>query len=165
MAFTMSYAMIGALSVALLLIPDWLMLFTVSRARSISKWLEKLKEKYTGAIVKLIEKPIKTILFSCLILIAGIVLSGVVGKDFLPELDEGSIWLQVNLPPGISVEKSREMSDTLRSRTMKYPEVTYIMVQAGKMTMVQIRSPLHILKCPSVLSLMMNGRKEKLKRI
>ena len=27
------------------------------------------------------------------------------------------------------------------------------------------RSPLHILKCPSVLSLMMNGRKEKLKRI
>lgn len=92
----------------------------------------KLKEKYTGAIVKLIEKPIKTILFSCLILIAGIVLSGVVGKDFLPELDEGSIWLQVNLPPGISVEKSREMSDTLRSRTMKYPEVTYIMVQAGR---------------------------------
>ena len=97
-----------------------------------NKWLEKLKEKYTGAIVKLIEKPIKTILFSCLILIAGIVLSGVVGKDFLPELDEGSIWLQVNLPPGISVEKSREMSDTLRSRTMKYPEVTYIMVQAGR---------------------------------
>lgn len=82
--------------------------------------------------MKLIEKPIKTILFSCLILIAGIVLSGVVGKDFLPELDEGSIWLQVNLPPGISVEKSREMSDTLRSRTMKYPEVTYIMVQAGR---------------------------------
>ncbi len=124
-----------------------------------------MKEKYTGAIVKLIEKPIKTILFSCLILIAGIVLSGVVGKDFLPELDEGSIWLQVNLPPGISVEKSREMSDTLRSRTMKYPEVTYIMVQAGEMTTELIRSPLHILKYLSVLSLMMNGRKEKLKRI
>ena len=78
--------------------------------------------------LKLIEKPIKTILFSCLILIAGIVLSGVVGKDFLPELDEGSIWLQVNLPPGISVEKSREMSDTLRSRTMKYPEVTLSLI-------------------------------------
>jgi cobalt-zinc-cadmium resistance protein CzcA len=133
MAFTMSYAMIGALSVALLLIPG-LAYAIYRKPRKVykNKWLEKLKEKYTGAIVKLIEKPIKTILFSCLILIAGIVLSGVVGKDFLPELDEGSIWLQVNLPPGISVEKSREMSDTLRSRTMKYPEVTYIMVQAGR---------------------------------
>lgn len=133
MAFTMSYAMIGALLVALLLIPG-LAYAIYRKPRKVykNKWLEKLKEKYTGAIVKLIEKPIKTILFSCLILIAGIVLSGVVGKDFLPELDEGSIWLQVNLPPGISVEKSREMSDTLRSRTMKYPEVTYIMVQAGR---------------------------------
>lgn len=133
MAFTMSYAMIGALLVALLLIPG-LAYAIYRKPRKVykNKWLEKLKEKYTGAIEKLIQKPVKTILFSCLILIAGIVLSGVVGKDFLPELDEGSIWLQVNLPPGISVEKSREMSDTLRFRTMKYPEVTYIMVQAGR---------------------------------
>lgn len=34
--------------------------------------------------------------------------------------------------PGISVEKSKEMSDTLRARTLKYDEVTYIMVQAGR---------------------------------
>jgi cobalt-zinc-cadmium resistance protein CzcA len=47
-------------------------------------------------------------------------------------LDEGSIWLQVTLPPGISLEKSKEMSDTLRARTMKYEEVTYVMVQAGR---------------------------------
>ena len=68
----------------------------------------KIEEKYTGAIVKLIEKPIKTILFSCLILIAGIVLSGVVGKDFLPELDEGSIWLQVNLSSRHFLLRNRE---------------------------------------------------------
>ncbi len=67
------------------------------------------------------------------VIFAGAVLLSItVGKDFLPELDEGSIWLQVNLPPGISVEKSREMSDTLRHRTMKYPEVTYVAVQAGR---------------------------------
>ena len=55
-----------------------------------------------------------------------------VGKDFLPELDEGSIWLQVTLPPGITIDKSKELSDTLRARTMKYPEVTYVAVQAGR---------------------------------
>ena len=81
MAFTMSYAMIGALSVALLLIPG-LAYAIYRKPRKVykNKWLEKLKEKYTGAIEKLIQKPVKTILFSCLILIAGIVLSGVVGK-------------------------------------------------------------------------------------
>jgi Cu/Ag efflux pump CusA len=45
---------------------------------------------------------------------------------------EGSIWLQVQLPPGISLEKSKEMSDTLRKRIMKYKEVTYVMAQTGR---------------------------------
>ena len=59
-------------------------------------------------------------------------LSYTVGKDFLPELDEGSIWLQVQLPPGISLAKAKEMSDTLRARTLKHSEITYMMVQAGR---------------------------------
>ncbi len=68
---------------------------------------------------------------SIVLLSAGI-LSYTVGKDFLPELDEGSIWLQVQLPPGISLAKAKEMSDTLRARTLKHSEVTYMMVQAGR---------------------------------
>src|SRR5699024_895363 len=66
------------------------------------------------------------------ILLGAGVLSAVVGKDFLPELDEGSIWLQVQLPPGISFEKAKKMSDVFRERTMKYEEITYVMVQAGR---------------------------------
>jgi cobalt-zinc-cadmium resistance protein CzcA len=68
---------------------------------------------------------------SIVLLSAGI-LSYTVGKDFLPELDEGSIWLQVQLPPGISLAKAKEMSDTLRARTLKHSEITYMMVQAGR---------------------------------
>ena len=133
MAFTMSYAMIGALLVALLLIPG-LAYAIYRKPHKIykNKWLDRLKDKYIRTITGFLEAPLKAIIPSGLILTAGIVLSVVVGKDFLPELDEGSIWLQVNLPPGISVEKSRELSDTLRARTMKYSEVTYIMVQAGR---------------------------------
>lgn len=133
MAFTMSYAMIGALMVALLLIPG--IAYAIYRKpRKIykNKWLEKLKDQYGALIAKILDKPRYVIITSGVILAAGITLSVIVGKDFLPTLDEGSIWLQVNLPPGISVEKSREMSDTLRARTMKYPEVTYIAVQAGR---------------------------------
>ena len=133
MAFTMSYAMVGALLVALLLIPG-LAYAIYRKPRKIykNKWLDKLKDEYTCIVTGILETPSKVIMSSSLVLVGGIVLSAVVGKDFLPELDEGSIWLQVNLPPGISVEKSRELSDTLRARTMKYSEVTYMMVQAGR---------------------------------
>ena len=37
-----------------------------------------------------------------------------VGRDFLPYLDEGSIWLQVQLPPGLSLSTSSKMAGELR---------------------------------------------------
>lgn len=133
MAFTMSYAMVGALLVALLLIPGLaFVIYRKPKKLYQNKWLDILKEKYTNTIDFILSKPLSILIPSLLILIAGIGLSVLVGKDFLPTLDEGSIWLQVNLPPGISVERSRELSDTLRARTMKYDEVTYIAVQAGR---------------------------------
>jgi cobalt-zinc-cadmium resistance protein CzcA len=55
-----------------------------------------------------------------------------VGKDFLPTLDEGSLWMQVQLPPGITLEKSKAMADTLRNHVMKYEEVSYVMTQVGR---------------------------------
>jgi len=50
----------------------------------------------------------------------------------LPDLDEGSIWLQVQLPPGVSLEKSAEMATVLRSKIRNYDEVSYVMTQAGR---------------------------------
>ncbi|HCC94449.1 MAG TPA: CusA/CzcA family heavy metal efflux RND transporter, partial [Flavobacteriaceae bacterium] len=131
--FTVGYALLGALSVALLLIPG-LAFVMYKKPRKIyhNKWLEKLTKSYSKVIKKIIAKPKKVILPLLLILASATVLSISVGKDFLPTLDEGSIWLQVELPPGLSVEKSKEMSDVLREHTMKYDEVTYVMVQAGR---------------------------------
>lgn len=133
MAFTVGYALLGALAVALLLIPG-LAYITYRKPRKLyhNKWLEKLTQCYYRRIASIIEAPKKVFLPLAVFLAAAIGLSVTVGKDFLPPLDEGSIWLQVQLPPGITLEKSKQMSDTLRQRTMKYNEVTYIMVQAGR---------------------------------
>ncbi|HAY3553066.1 CusA/CzcA family heavy metal efflux RND transporter [Elizabethkingia meningoseptica] len=133
MAFTVGYALLGALAVALLLIPG-LAYVIYRRPQKIyhNKWLEKISNAYGKRIEKIMQAPKKVILpVSAVLLTAGI-LSYTVGKDFLPELDEGSIWLQVQLPPGISLAKAKEMSDTLRARTLKHSEVTYMMVQAGR---------------------------------
>ncbi len=133
MAFTVGYALLGALAAALLLIPG-LAYITYRKPKKLyhNKWLEKLTKIYHRRIVSIIEAPKKVFLTLAVFLTAAIGLSICVGKDFLPPLDEGSIWLQVQLPPGITLEKSKQMSDTLRHRTMKYNEVTYVMVQAGR---------------------------------
>ncbi|WP_128331488.1 efflux RND transporter permease subunit [Apibacter sp. HY039] len=133
MAFTVGYALFGALMVALLLIPG-LAYFIYKKPQKLyhNKWLEKLTDKYYRSIKNIMRSPKKIFLPLGVILGFTFVLTFYVGKDFLPPLDEGSIWLQVQLPPGISVEKSKELSDTLRARTMKYDEITYVMVQAGR---------------------------------
>ena len=133
MAFTVGYALIGALAAALLLIPGLAYaIYRKPRKLYHNKWLEKLTACYDSRIRKIMKKPRQVFLPLALILTGAVILSITVGKDFLPPLDEGSIWLQVQLPPGISLAKSKEMSDTLRRHTMKFEEVTYMMVQAGR---------------------------------
>ncbi|PXW15202.1 cobalt-zinc-cadmium resistance protein CzcA [Chryseobacterium sp. CBTAP 102] len=133
MAFTVGYALLGALAVALLLIPG-LAYVIYRKPQKIyhNKWLEKLSTAYGKSIEKIMQTPKRVIIPIMIVLVSAGVLSWHVGKDFLPELDEGSIWLQVQLPPGISLAQSKEMSDTLRARTLKHPEITYMMVQAGR---------------------------------
>ena len=133
MAFTVGYALIGALFVALFLIPGLSFIVYKKPQKTFhNRWLIKLTEIYSSHIKRLVEKPKSVFAPLALILIAASVLTITVGKDFLPQLDEGSIWLQVQLPPGLSLEKSKAMSDTLRKRLIRYEEVTYVMVQTGR---------------------------------
>ena len=133
MAYTVGYALIGALIVALLLIPGLAFkAYYKPRKISYNKWLEKLGEVYHKQTVKLIDQR-KTVLSAlAIILVLAGGLSWMVGKDFLPPLDEGSIWVQVQLPPGISIEKSKEMGAELRETIHKFPEVSYVMTQVGR---------------------------------
>lgn len=133
MAFTVGYALLGALAVALLLIPG-LAYVIYHKPQKIyhNRWLEKLAAAYGKRIEKIMQTPKRVVVPIIIVLISSGILSYTVGKDFLPELDEGSIWLQVQLPPGISLAQSKEMSDTLRARTLKHSEITYMMVQAGR---------------------------------
>lgn len=133
MAYTVGYALVGALSVALLLIPG-LAFYAYRKPRKIyhNRWLEKLAALYHLQTARLVEKPKQVIAPLIVILIAAGVLSYTVGKDFLPPLDEGSIWIQVQLPPGISIEKSKEMGAELRKTLKQFDEVSYVMTQVGR---------------------------------
>lgn len=133
MAYTVGYALLGALAVALFLIPG-LAFYAYHKPRKIyhNRWLEKLGEIYHRQIVALLDKPKRVLLPLLVILVAAGVLSYTVGKDFLPSLDEGAIWIQVQLPPGISIEKSKEMGTELRKAVKQFDEVSYVMTQVGR---------------------------------
>jgi cobalt-zinc-cadmium resistance protein CzcA len=133
MAFTLSFALLGALASALILIPG-LAFAVYKKPQKVyrNRWLESLTGIYRRQTAKLISAPRKMIVPITAVLIAVIGLSVCVGKDFLPPLDEGSIWLQVQLPPGMSLEKSSEMATALRNKLKAYDEVTYVMTQTGR---------------------------------
>lgn len=133
MAFTVGYALFGALLVALFLIPG-MAFFIYRKPQKVyhNKWLERLADGYHSHIKIIMQKPQRIFIPLGGVLAAAILLTATVGKDFLPPLDEGSLWLQVSLPPGITLEKSKEMSNELRKITMQFDEVTYMMVQAGR---------------------------------
>ena len=133
MAYTVGYALLGALAVALFLIPG-LAFYAYRKPRMVyrNRWLERLGEVYNRQIIALLDKPKRVLLPLLLILIAAGVLTYTVGKDFLPPLDEGAIWIQVQLPPGISIEKSKEMGAELRKTVKEFDEVSYVMTQVGR---------------------------------
>ena len=132
MAFTVGYALLGALSVALILIPG--LAFTIYRKPQKvyhNKVLTRMNEAYRKQTGSLLGQPRKVFAGIAAVLVAVIVMILTVGKDFLPNLDEGGIWIQVQAPPGVSLEKSTQMANELRNKLKTFDEVTYVMTQVG----------------------------------
>ena len=133
MAFTVGYALAGALLVALVLIPG--MAYAVYRKPQKvfhNKYVENLTVRFRALTEHLLERPHIVRNTIAGILSAVVLLVIFVGKDFLPTLDEGGIWIQVQTPPGLSLERSAKMADSLRYTLKKFPEVTYVMTQVGR---------------------------------
>lgn len=133
MAFTIGYALIGALLCSLVLIPG-LAFAIYKKPQKIRRnsTVERLTEKYKQHTSWIVCHPKKLIAPMAAVLTTVIILCITVGKDFLPQLDEGGIWMQVQAPYGISLQRSAEYADTLRNRLKSFPEVTYVMTQTGR---------------------------------
>ena len=133
MAYTVGYALIGALLVAMLLTPglSFMAFRRPSKIRT-NKWLEKITNGYRRLLSRVVENGRMVIIVLSFTLVGSGVLFALVGKDFLPPLDEGSIWIQVQLPSGISLEKSNQMAIELRKVVKSFDETSYVMTQLGR---------------------------------
>jgi len=133
MAFTVGYALVGALLCALTLIPS--LAYVALRKPSkpfVNKPLVWLTAAYRRVLARLLEVPAIAYGLSVAALAAVVVLGATAGREFLPDIDEGALWLQVPLPSGLSLDKASEMATELRHVLLEYPEVSYVVTQLGR---------------------------------
>ena len=133
MAYTVGYALAGAVLVALLLIPG-LAFFALRRPRRPfhNPALHWLRGSYEKILTTLLASPRRALIPGAGAVLVALVASLTIGREYLPELDEGSLWLQVMLPPGISLEKASGMASELRRATRESPQVRTIVTQLGR---------------------------------
>jgi cobalt-zinc-cadmium resistance protein CzcA len=133
MAYTMGYALFGALLTALALVPGLAyMAFRKPGRVYHNRWLERVTVRYDRLLAACLEEP--RIIYGVVIfaLLAVVGLGATVGRDFLPDLDEGALWLQVQLPTGLALNTASDMASDLRRAILKYPEVSYVVTQTGR---------------------------------
>ena len=133
MAFTVGYALVGALLCALTLIPS--LAYVALRKPSkpfVNKPLVWLTAAYRRVLARLLDLPAVAYGLSVAALAAVVVLGATAGREFLPDIDEGALWLQVQLPSGLSLDKASEMATELRHVLLEYPEVSYVVTQLGR---------------------------------
>jgi len=133
MAYTMAYALFGALLTTLALVPG-LAYYAYRKPAPVyhNRWLEWLTLRYERILAACIEQPRIVYGISLFALLAVVGLGATVGRDFLPDLDEGALWLQVQMPTGLALNKASDMASDLRREILRFPEVSFVVTQTGR---------------------------------
>jgi cobalt-zinc-cadmium resistance protein CzcA len=133
MAYAIGYAQLGALAFALLVVPGLAYLaFRSPRRLFHNVVLDWLEVSYRHALSGSLRRTSIAGVIGVGATIAVVALGASVWREFLPDLDEGSIWLHAELPPGISLQKSADMVADLRAALREFPEVSYVVSHIGR---------------------------------
>jgi len=132
MAVTIALAVIGALALTLTLIPVLAtFLFRRPPGERESPLLRWLRRPYAWLLAGCVRRPLLPVAGATALLALSCVAFMGLGKEFLPELDEGDLWLRVKFPVGISLEDARPYVREIRERLLVFPEVRTVVSQLG----------------------------------
>lgn len=140
MALTLAFAVIGSMLAALTFIPVLISFAYKKGLADVNKPIKEHKNfvldfltKVYGKTLDLLLKSYKktTIIGFSVVLI--LILCGTkLGTEFLPTLDEGSIFLRGNFPAGISIQENAKNAPKIRKIVAKYPQISYVITQTGR---------------------------------
>ena len=133
MAFTVCAALLGSLLFAATVVP---VLATYLFKDGAKTWrnplLVWLIEFYGRKVRWIVDNPWRFTAAAFAVMAAALAMGGRLGSEFLPQLDEGVMWIKVYMPAGISISKTAEMASEMRRLIRQSPEVLLVGSQSGR---------------------------------
>ncbi len=135
MAWTVAFALLGALIFSMVIAPVLSSFLFYKGAREwhnpVMSWIT---DRYRHAATWAIEHRYVTVgvAIGALVLAGFLGLSGVIGSEFLPHLDEGAIWVRGTLAPSAGPTTGVALMDQARVVLASFPEVTDVVSQVGR---------------------------------
>jgi cobalt-zinc-cadmium resistance protein CzcA len=135
MAWTVTFALLGALVFSIGIAP---VLAVWQFGKGVKEWrnpvMEFLRERYSVLVRLAIRRRGVTVGIGALVLAVAVFLmvSGVIGSEFLPHLDEGAIWVRGTLAPSTGPTEGTRIMNQARVILATFPEVTKVVSQVGR---------------------------------
>jgi cobalt-zinc-cadmium resistance protein CzcA len=133
MAMTVCFALLGSLIFSLTLIPALATYVYGPRTRvRRHRALDWINDRYERLVAIVVRHARLTVALATVVLAFALYLGTHLGSEFLPQLDEGVIWIRANLPAGVSLEKSADVAAKIRALILQSPEVRLVGSQTGR---------------------------------
>lgn len=133
LAFTLGFALLGALLFTLTLVPVLSHLLLKKNIREKRNVFAEFWERIVGKGLAYTFKHKKMSLLVSLVFL-GITLFSArfLGTEFLPPLNEGALWVTAEMPMSISLKESLKKTEQLKKTLRSFLEVTDVLTQAGR---------------------------------
>ncbi len=133
MADTMIFALVGSLLVTLTLLPVLCALLMRRGVRERRNAIyDRFKAWYVHGLERLQQHAWRVTGVSLLLLVIALVMMRGIGAEFMPHLDEGSLWVRATMPYTISFDEASKISPQIRQILRSFPEVTTVGSELGR---------------------------------
>lgn len=133
LAWTLSFALLGALILTFTLVPA---LASVLLKKNVKEKHNFFLNAITNGTIRIYNSAFRArnIVFpvSIIVLVAGMFCFKFLGTEFLPTLDEGSIYVRASAPLSISLDETKKLSNEIRKIFLHFDEVKQVVSQTGR---------------------------------
>jgi cobalt-zinc-cadmium resistance protein CzcA len=133
MADTMSFALLGSLLCSLTLLP---VLCAYILRKNIKEPKVRAYERIRDAYGRLLGRSLRhrgaTMAVCLAIFAASLFLIPFIGAEFMPHLDEGSLWIRATMPYTVSFDEASKLGPQLRNMLLTFPQVTTVANELGR---------------------------------
>ncbi len=132
MAFNISFAMAGSLLLTLTLIPVLAALILKPKEEKDTILVRVLKRGYLPLLAFSLKRKALVMMSAVALLIGSLSLFPLLGKEFMPQLQEGSIMWRVSSIPSTSLDQSIKIAKSIEIALSEYPEVETTISMIGR---------------------------------